>query len=268
MKYNEKEFMNIIKVNKDDIHMEKEDNKLKVSLSDKLDFYDIMKLNIDVFKDTSLFISYEGKDEIKLDISITLAPNVTLKLYELKESKEAKIQEKFYIYDNSKVISEKFIHMNSLKELNIIYLNGVGSEFTSHQTGIIKDKSKLDVLSYHNYPKTSSYLNHNFVTIEDGEMKLNVTSMVYKNRKKSMLRQNNRILNQNNSASYIKPNLLIEENDIEASHSANIEPFNQKMIFYMQTRGIAKKEAEKLLLTDFLKNNVVDITKYIKKYWR
>lgn len=248
--------------------MEKEDNNLKVSLSDKLDFYDIMKLNIDVMKDTSLFISYKGKDEIKLDISITLAPNTTLELYELKESKTAKIQEKFYIYDNAKVINEKFIHMNSIKELNIIYLNGVDALYESKQSGFIKDKSKLDVLSYHNYPKTSSFLNHNFVTIEKGEMKLNVTSMVYKNRKKSVLKQNNKILNQNNSASYIKPNLLIEENDIEASHSANIEPFDQRIIFYMQTRGIKKEEAEMLLLEDFLKNNIVDTTKYIKKYWR
>lgn len=268
MKHNINDVLNIIKVNKDDIYMEKEDKSLKVTLSDKLDFYDIMKMNIDVLKDTSLFISYKGKDEIKLDISITLAPNVTLKLYELKESKTAKIQEKFYIYDNAKVENEKFINMDSLKELNIIYLNGVASSYESNQSGFIKGKSKLDVLSYHNYPKTSSFLNHNFVTIEEGEMKLNVTSMVYKNRKKSILKQNNQILNQNNSNSYIKPNLLIEENDIEASHSANIEPFDERKIFYMQTRGINKKEAEMLLLEDFLKSNIVDTTKYIKKYWR
>lgn len=268
MKHNEINIMNIIKVSKDDIYMEKEDGNLKVSLSDKLDFYDIMKLNIDVLKDTSLFISYKGKDEIKLDISITLAPNVTLTLTELKESKQAKIQEKFFLYDNAKVINEKFINTNSLKELNIVYLNGVGSSYESKQTGFIKGKSKLDVLAYHNYPKTSSFLKHNFVTIEEGEMKLNVTSMVYKNRKKSILKQSNQILNQNNSASYIKPNLLIEENDIEASHSANIEPFNQQSIFYMQTRGINKKDAEMLLLEDFLENNIVDTRKYIKKYWR
>ena len=32
---------------------------------------------------------------------------------------------------------------------------------------------------------------------------------------------------------FIKPNLLIEDNDIEASHSANIAPFDEEKLFFV-----------------------------------
>jgi len=85
MSHKKIDFKNIIKVNGDEITLQKEDNALTVTLSDKLDFYDIIKMNIEVEKDTSLLIEYKGKKEVKLDISIIVKPNVTLQVYEKKE---------------------------------------------------------------------------------------------------------------------------------------------------------------------------------------
>lgn len=258
---------NIIKVNGDEITLPKEDGFINVCLSDKLDFYDIIKMNIEVEKSTSLLIEYKGKKEVKLDISVVVKPNVLLQIYE-KKQENSKIQIKYYIYDNSTVNVSKFYDINELKELNIVYLNGVGAKYNSSIKGIIKKLSKLDVLMYHNYPKTESNVEHKFVTIKEGIMKLNVTTMIYKNRKKSIANQNNYILNDNNSVSFIKPNLLIEENDIEASHSANIAPFDEEKLFFMESRGISRTEASKMLLKSFLNTTVVEVEKYIKKYWR
>jgi len=258
---------NIIKVNGDEVTLQKEDGFLNVCLSDKLDFYDIIKMNIEIEKSTSLLIEYKGKKEVKLDISIIVKPNVTLQVYEKKEE-NSKIQIKYYIYDNSTVNVSKFYDINELKELNIVYLNGVGAKYNSTVKGIIKKVSKLDVLMYHNFPKTESNVEHKFVTIKDGVIKLNVTSMIYKNRKKCIVNQDNYILNENNSASFIKPNLLIEENDIIASHCANISPFDEEKIFFMETRGINRIEAVKMLLKGYLNTEIVEVEKYIKKYWR
>lgn len=261
-------FKNIIKVNGDEITLQKEDNALTVTLSDKLDFYDIIKMNIEVEKDTSLLIEYKGKKEVKLDICINVKPNVYFSIYEKKEEDISKIQMKYYIYDNAKVNVEKFYDIKEMKELNIVYLNGVGASYKSSIKGIIKGQTKLDVLMYHNYPKTNSDVEHKFVTIKDGLIKLNVTSMVYHNRKNCIVNQSNHILNENSSKSYIKPNLLIEENDIEASHSANIAPFDYEKIFFMQSRGLDELTVKKILLKGFLNTNLIEIEKYINKYWR
>lgn len=268
MMHNNIQTENIIRVNGDQIFLDKTDENIDVILSDKLDFYDIVKIDINILKDTSLLIYYEGKNEIKLDVSITVRPSLKLDFKEVRTSLNYKIQEKFYLYDKADVSVEKFYDTLELKELNIFFLNGVGVNLTSKIHGLVKEKSKLDVLVYHNFPRTNSDLKHHFVTIKQGTIQLNVTGMVYQKIKGCVVNQENHIVNQNGKDSIIKPNLLIEENDIEASHSANIAPFANDILFYMQSRGISKKEAEKMLLKGFLQNDLVEIDKIMKKYWR
>lgn len=268
MTYKQIDAKNIIVVGKDQVILEKEDRCLEVTLSDKLDFYDIVKMNIEVKKDTSLLIFYKEEKDIKLDISINVAANTNFNLKEIKESLDSKIQVKYYIYENSKVEVEKFYDTNFIKELNIAYLNGVGASINAYTKGIIKDNSKLDILVYHNYPKTNSNIENKFVTIKEGTIKLNVTTMIYNKIKKCIANQNNHIVNQNKLSSTITPNLLIEENDVEASHSANISEFDPEILYYMNTRGIKKEDALKMLIEGFLKVDFFDISEYIKKYWR
>ena len=69
--------------------------------SDKLDFYDIVKMNITVKKDTSLDIDIKGNNEIKLDVSINVLPNVNFKMNNVTETDKIKIQYKHYLSENS-----------------------------------------------------------------------------------------------------------------------------------------------------------------------
>lgn len=268
MIYKNKEYKNIIKVNEDSVLLIKEDSNIEVTLSDKLDFYDIVKMNIKTLNDTSILIDYIGHKEIKIDINFEISENVKIDIDENRSNDKFKIQEKFSIYDNSIVSHNKWYDIFESRELNLINLNGINAKYTSSFKGIIKEKVKLDIMTYHNYPKTTSDITNNFVTIKDGLLNLNVTSMIYNKMKESKLIQNNYILNQNNSKSNIKPNLLIEEYDVEASHSAYISPFSSELLFYMNSRGISEIEAKKILLKAFLNNEIIDIDKKINKYWR
>ncbi|HYH28153.1 MAG TPA: Fe-S cluster assembly protein SufD [Actinomycetota bacterium] len=47
------------------------------------------------------------------------------------------------------------------------------------------------------------------------------------------------------------PNLEIENNDVRCSHAASVGPVDEDEIFYLQTRGIAREEAERLIVTGF-----------------
>ena len=77
-----------------------------------------------------------------------------------------------------------------------------------------------------------------------------------------------------NNKCEIKPNLYIDCDDVEASHSALIGKFSDEEMFYMQSRGIDYENALKLLITGFLSSDITDknilnkINKNIKKYWR
>jgi Fe-S cluster assembly protein SufD len=47
------------------------------------------------------------------------------------------------------------------------------------------------------------------------------------------------------------PNLEIEANDVRCGHAASVGPVDEETIFYLQSRGIARAEAERLIVTGF-----------------
>lgn len=49
------------------------------------------------------------------------------------------------------------------------------------------------------------------------------------------------------------PGLEIEENEVSAGHSAWVTKVSEEMIFFMMTRGLSKKQAEKAIIEGFLK---------------
>ena len=108
------------------------------------------------------------------------------------------------------------------------------------------------------------------VNIENGKLIFNVTSGVGKNVVNCKVDQNNRIINFSDNECIIKPILLIDNNDIEANHSAYIGEFNYNDLFYLMSRGINKDKAYNLLVKGFLlginKNDVY--LEHIDKYWR
>ena len=47
------------------------------------------------------------------------------------------------------------------------------------------------------------------------------------------------------------PNLEIEANDVKCGHAASVGPVDDEAIFYLQSRGIAHDEAERLIVSGF-----------------
>ncbi len=47
------------------------------------------------------------------------------------------------------------------------------------------------------------------------------------------------------------PNLEIEANDVRCGHAASVGPVDEDTIFYLQSRGIAREDAERLIVTGF-----------------
>src|SRR5699024_11895264 len=48
------------------------------------------------------------------------------------------------------------------------------------------------------------------------------------------------------------PFLLIDEDDVSAGHAASVGRVDDMQLYYMQSRGISRKEAERLIIHGFL----------------
>lgn len=259
--------MNKMIINNGCVSLESTDELIEVTLSDKVNIYDIIKLNIKVLKSTTIDIEYKG-NETKLDVKIEVLKDAYVVINEIKEEKNIKVQNKYYLEEKAKVELNKFYDSFKVKELDIIFLNGEDASIDYNFKTISKDDQKYDIVVYHNHQRTKCNINNKGITIKKGSLLINVTSLVYNGIKGCITNQNNRIINMNDSVCKINPNLLIEENDVTANHSAYIGKFKEDILFYFMSRGINKEKAINLLIKAFLNDDSKKITKIINKYWR
>lgn len=258
---------NKIVINNDEVKLLDSDENICINLSDKLDIYDVVKINIKVKESTTIKLEFKSEIESKYDISIELEDNVFCEILDIKDNANIKVQYKYYIKANSNLNVKKFYDCTSVRELDLIYLNGINSCIEYSLKTIGKDKQKFDMMVYHNFNSSISKIENKGVSIGKGNITFNVTGIVYNGIKKCKLEQVNKIINMNDVENIIKPVLVIDEQDVEANHSAFIGKFDPEQIFYMESRGIDKDNAIKLLLCGFLENDYVDVSKKINEYW-
>ena len=56
----------------------------------------------------------------------------------------------------------------------------------------------------------------------------------------------------NKSSAVAEPELEIKNNEVKASHSASVGRIDEEQLFYLESRGVEKHDAEKLIIKGFL----------------
>lgn len=259
--------MNILEIVNDKL-IENIDDSINISVIENTNFFSVKKIIIKILKDTMLNLIIKNDNE-KYNIEFEVS-DVNFKLFEIKKSNYVKTQ-CIYNISNSDVYVYKFNDIGLGKERSIINLSNKAKIKYNFRT-ICKDNEEYDFIINHVDSNTISDVNLNGVNIKKGLLSLNVTGEVGHDKKDCILNQDSRIINLTENACMIKPNLLIDEYSTSASHSAHIGNFNFDELFYLQSRGISKDVATKLLIKGFLLyNNVFESEKIIEiidKYWR
>ena len=250
------------------------ENYIELVTEPKNEFFIVNSFKFYIHHNCDLEINYNVLEECKLNIFFYLDKNIKFNLYEKRKGVKTKVQYKYCLNDKSIINVYKFNDTYSHRELDIINLDGDNSCFNSYLKSISKDKEKYDMMIYHNAGNTNSNVVNNGVTIMNGNITFNVTSVVPNDIKGCNVNQSNHIINFNNKKSQINPNLLIDENDVVANHSAYIGKFNKQTLLYLQRLGINMNEAIKLLIKGFLikdlninEKNKKEIYASIEQYW-
>lgn len=264
--------MNKIAVFNDLITKLEIDDSIEIEFTEKNEIFNVNRIKLNIKKNTSLEIIYDSNKDIKLDIYINVLPNIDLNINEIRFGKVNKIQYKYFLDAESTTLVNKFYDLISIKESNLINLNGIGASIDYNFKTISNGSEKYDMTVYHNFSNTSSNIKNNGVNINSGNLTFNVSSFVLNGKKNCFVDQANRIINLTNNKCQINPNLFIDEYDVSANHSAHIGRFSEEEMFYLNSRGIDNNTAISLLIAGFLGSNmpidiVKDINNSIKKYW-
>ena len=266
--------MNKIKIVNDNLEKVSVDDSIQIEYYQKEGLFAINEIKINIIKNTTFDILLNLKVDSRLNFTINIKDNINVNLNILTKGSTGKVQYKYNLDSNSCCNVFKFQDVDSIKEMIIVNLNGIKSNFDYNFKTISNKKETYDYHIFHNEVNSISNIKNNGVCIQDGEIIYQVSSFIPKDIKGCIANQSNRIINLTNNKCEIKPNLYIDCNDVEAKHSALIGKFSDEEMFYIQSRGITYDEALKLLITGFLvsdikdKNILKEINKNIEKYWR
>ncbi|HZZ98894.1 MAG TPA: SufD family Fe-S cluster assembly protein [Candidatus Saccharimonadia bacterium] len=124
--------------------------------------------------------------------------------------------------------------------------------FESH-----KDESiALNLRLIHKAPHTRAETLLRGVAWDRSSINLHGTIVIEKKAQQtnSFLKENVLLMSPNARAEAI-PNLEIEANDVKCSHASTISKIPEEHLFYLMSRGLTKRAAEKLIVEGFLKLN-------------
>ena len=128
-----------------------------------------------------------------------------------------------------------------------------GSTLNIHTTYLGVEEKKVDYLLVNNGRNSTVSITNNVVCLDGADVCLNIIGRIKKGASGSKCFQKTRCLTFGEpKQSKVLPVLEIDENDVEASHSLSSGTIDPDVLFYMNSRGLSRKDALRLLLTSYL----------------
>ncbi|MDD3241433.1 MAG: SufD family Fe-S cluster assembly protein [Bacilli bacterium] len=205
-------------------------------------------MNIINLKDNGTFTYYKLND--KQTINIEKGSNIIINLL-IKDSINDII---INIEENSNlIINYLTINDNTKIEIN---LNKERSNVSLYYSSINYKESNYIVNINHNSKNTTSKIINHGISVLGNKIDFTINGNIPLYADNCICNQDSKIINIKDSKSIIKPNLFIENYNVEANHSAYIGQFNKDKLFYLESRGIKNDQAIFLLLKSFMINNM------------
>ena len=201
----------------------------------------------DIFidKDSDLIVNL---DDVEREINIHLVKGICVRGFIIVKNTKNRVT--YNIEDDCDVVINK-LAIDTSDDV-VINFNDINSK-VKYYTSIInyKDNVYKETINHLKSDTLSKIVNH-CINVFDKSFKFDVNGVVVKYSNRVNFRQDNKIINLNNGKSEILPNLIVDNDDIEASHSAYIGTFDEDTKFYMMSRGLTENECDDLLIKSFL----------------
>ncbi len=136
------------------------------------------------------------------------------------------------------------------------YLDGEGAEAKVRMAILSKEKEnkEYEVLIKHNSPHTFGQMDNYGVVKDEGRLVIDGIGTITKGQKGSASHQTNKIMVFDPLCrASANPYLYIDEYDVKASHAAGVGKMDEEHLYYLQSRGLTKKQAMQLITYGYLK---------------
>lgn len=219
--------MNKIVLENDTVIENNLDRAIELEVIEKNIFFTVNTLQITIHETTSLEIDYHVLKRSKLNIKITVLPNVSFTLVERRKGRKLKVQYQLELQEKSEITWDRCFKNESMRGLDIVQLNGVGATFRMTLSTVARGNEKYDMMFYHNASKTTCDFVNEGKTLKHGKIIFQTTNVVERGKKDCVISEKQSIITENERECKIVPNLLLEEESVEVHQEVWIKEREQ-----------------------------------------
>ena len=212
-----------------------------------------------------LYIEIQNKVHVSIKITVSDTSKLSCLVWNESEQVEIKLHAdvkqdatlRFALGELSGAQLKGDFHMNLVAQ-------GASVEWRSGSA--ISNDQHYDIICEHQVPHTHSIMENYAVVYENGNYHMTDTGIIVKGAYGSESHQTSRaLILSENMKCQIEPVLLIDENDVKASHAMTMGQIDENQLYYLQTRGLTEKAAFGLItigyfmpLASFLDDSVLE----------
>lgn len=224
-------------------------NPIELIVSDTMD----VTLTIPAGTTGSLYLVVKGDG--CLNLTLHVLDNTDWKYLWINQSNGSlSVNEHLILEENTNLLANygEMTLGNHHKKTHIEY-RGIRSHVDFRGAIISFNRLKWQIKADHQAKKSFAMVTCNAIVLDNADLHLEVIGSISKGNGGSETHQMSRILNLGeNVHGIVYPMLLIDENDVAASHAASVGQPNEEHIYYLQSRGLSRLDALKLIIMGYL----------------
>lgn len=212
------------------------------------------KMHILVKKNCAPAIYLSCEEALTCQLSFEIEANAQVKWLSWNESEALDMQSTISLAKDATLIATYGeMSEGSVVMKNTIHLNGEGCQATIKSACIANHSKHFEINCIHHASHTIGLMENYAVVVENGDYKMVDTGKIESGAFGSESHQTSRVLTLNeNQKAEVTPLLLIDENDVQASHATSIGQIDENQLYYLQTRGLSKEAALGLITIGYL----------------
>lgn len=202
---------------------------------------------------SDVFIRVVRADHIRIRAFIEGSAEVSFLFWNVSDH-ETEIDESYEVLENAK-LTIACGECNSVSSTRKTYvaLRGRDAEALVSSASLVQAKKNYSMNVVNFAPHTHGEIKNYAVVLKDGVLMIDAIGRIVKGAYRSENHQTSRALSfEDGQKSTILPELLIDENDVQASHAMSIGRMDDDQLYYMMSRGLTPQQCTTLISTGYL----------------
>ena len=229
------------------IHLEKGLNELEINSNVAVN------LSLELEDNANVFIKILSCTNLTVNADILEGRKASI-LYWNDTEEKVDINENYNVHANSDLnIGYSECNISNTDRETTIHLKESGANALVTSSCLVNANKNLRMRVINEAPQTFGDIKNFAVVLKDGRLMIDAIGEIKKGASRSESHQTSRALSfAEGQKATILPELLIDENDVQASHAMSIGRVDEDQLYYMMSRGLSVEECTSLISTGYL----------------